>query len=313
MTNIILITGKNPSEQEKYAAKNLAAQYIEQGYNATILTNTSIFLLIKLVFSNADVIDFHDSRSALLIPFVKFLKRKTTIVFSLHERAEFNPKNNFIKRSKIRFGTYIGVLHAHQIVASQKNLQYFIYRRFSTLPNYIPQGVDIVPTLHKRKHASRFLLIGEQNDCSKILRAFKTNRQVKFIKEDESFLSSNNEINIQIIDAILILKHLYSSNAVRKLVAYALPIIAIEAEEHKEVLRQNAIFIRSSAPKYVKEAVAELRKNYRQYSREGTRERRMIDNLFSWEHVAKEYLRLYRHSQIIEVQFDSLVKKEALG
>lgn len=312
MANIILVAGKHSSEQEKYAATNLSAQYTTQGHEAIVLNGASIFLLIKLIFSDVDVIDFHDSRSSLLIPLVKFLKRKTTIVFSLHERAEFNPKNNFVKRSLIRVGTYIGVLHSHQTVTSQKNVQYFIYRRFSLLPNYIPQGVDIVPPSPKRNYASRFLLIGEQNDCSKILRTFKTNRQIKFMKADEKIFSFNNTANIEKIDAILILKHLYNPSVIRKLATYGLPIIAIEANEHREVLRQNAIFISDNAPRRVKEAITELRKKYRQYSREGTRERKLIDNLFSWEHVAKEYLRLYRHSQIIEVQLDSLVKKEAL-
>jgi len=164
MLNILLAVGKNSSEQEKSAVKELSTQYVEYGHNATILDSTLIFLLARLIFSNVDIIDFHNSRSSLLIPLVKLLKRKTTIVFSLHERAEFNPKNNFIKRALIRFGTYIGILYAHQTVTSQKNLQYFIYRRFSLLPQYIPQGVSITSPLCKRKYANRFLLIGEQND-----------------------------------------------------------------------------------------------------------------------------------------------------
>lgn len=313
MANIILVAGKNSSEQEKHTANKLSAQFSEHGHSVTVLNSALITLFVKLAFSDADVIDFHDSRSSLLIPLLKFLKRKTTIVFSLHERAEFNPKNNFIKRVKIRLGAYLGILYARQIVASQKNLQYFIYRRFSILPSYIPQGVDIAKLAHKRKYASRFLLIGEQKDCSKILRAFKTNRQIKFITADENIFSTDYTASVQKIDAIIILKHIINSGILRKLASFGLPIIAIEADEHKEVLRQNAILIHNSSPRYAKEAIAELRKNYPKYSREAVRERKIIDNLFSWEHVAKEYLRLYRHSQIIEVQFDSLVKKEALG
>jgi len=313
MANILLVVGRDPSEQEKYAVKNLAAQYTEYGHKAIVLNSALIFLFVRLAFSNADVIDFHNSHSSLLIPLIKFLKRKTTIIFSLHERAEFDPKKNFIKRSLIRIGTYLGVLFAHQVSTSQKNLQYFIYRRFSLLPKYIPQGVDIALPMRKRKYANRFLLIGEQNVFSKVLRTFKTNRQIKFIKADKNTFSSDNTLNIQKIDAILILKHLYDLSVIRKIATYGLPIIAIETSEHKEVLRQNTIFVRDNTPKHTKEAIIELRKKYRPYSREGTRERKFISNLFGWEHITKEYLRLYRHSQIVEVQLDSLVKKEALG
>jgi len=170
MANIILVTRKNSSEQIKHSAKSLAAQYEDCGHSVTVLSDAPIFLFVRLLFSNANIIDFHDSLSSLVIPLIKLLKRKTTIIFSLHERAEFNPKNNFLRRAFIRLGTYLGILYAHQIVTSQKNIQYFIYRRFSLLPNYIPQGVDAVIPFQKRKYASHFLTISEQKDCSRILR-----------------------------------------------------------------------------------------------------------------------------------------------
>jgi hypothetical protein len=300
MAKIILITETKATARQNEAVLQLLWQYFKRGNNAFHQTGGLFATLFCLFTTNADVYDFHDPRSALLIPLFQILHQGSMIIFSLYEKTSTG------------LGYYFGVRFADQIVTSQKTLQYEVYQKYHRLPSYIPLGAALSGKTVKqgKKNFTRFALIADEKRTKNIIRRYKSKR-VKFCALSENEIESVDSLTtMQNVAAIFLLKTNLDAGTLRKITLLNLPIVTFDTEEHKDVFRENAMYIPFASPLAIDNAIKELKNNYSQYRAKAKKLQRFTTNLFSWETIASEYLAVYQKTKLTAVPLDSLSKPE---
>ncbi|MDO8512827.1 MAG: hypothetical protein Q7S57_06160 [bacterium] len=303
MAKILLITNPRPTAQEQEVALQLLWQYRKRENDASLQPGGFFSTLVSLFTTNADVYDFHDLHSALLIPLFQILRRNSSIVFSLYGS----------ERTK-GLGYYIGIKFADQIVTSEKTLQYEIYRKYGRLPTYVPLGATLSKKFLRqgKKNFTRLGLIADQKRTNNITRRYKSKR-VKFCAISENEIDSDDSFTtMQNVAALFLLKTNLDTGTLRKIALLGLPIVTFDTEHSRDIFRNNALYIPFASPLAVENAIKELKRNYSQYRAKAKSLQKFTTNLFSWETVAGEYLNVYQKSKLTGVPLDSLSKAEAV-
>jgi len=310
MASIVLIIRKKPSEFEQQTVLQLLWEYKKLGHEARIIKK-GFGSFFKILFAKADIFDFHGAFTAFLLPAAK-LRFGSSVIFSLHDQEEFQPEKRFLQRTYIRFGTWFGIRLADQVVTTQKMLQYVTFRRFHTLPRYVPQAVTLGI---KRKIGKRIVVI--ISSAETFLRVRKYIKQIKGeniemlnITDEQRIFDTQNKELLRRAHSILLLQPLRFAGTVRQLALYEAPIISIETPEHQEALRNNASFIPGYSSKLVRAALKEQHEKYKQAKVEARRLAQYTARLFSWDQVADEYLHIYRKTKLQKVPVDSLTRRE---
>jgi len=300
MAKIILITNPHPTIQEQEAVLQLLWQYRKRENDAVTQTGGFFASLITLFTTSADVYDFHNMRSATLLPLFQLFHRDASNVLSLYGS----------ERSK-GLGFYIGIKFADQIVTSEKTLQYEIYQKYGRLPAYIPLGATLSKgSFHQgKKNFTHLGLIADQKRTNNITRRYKSKR-VKFcaIPEDE-IESADSLATMQNIAVLFLLKTDLSTGVLRKIALLNIPIVTFDTELNRDIFRNNALYIPYASPLAIDNAIKELKKNYAKYRAKAKSLRKFTANLFSWENVSNEYLNVYQKSKLTPVALDSLSKQ----
>lgn len=301
MAKIILITNPRPTAQEQEADLQLLWQFRKRGNDASLQASGFFTALVTLFATSADVYDFHDLRTAILIPLFQVVHRNASIILSLYD----------LEKTK-GFGFRLGRKFADQVITSEKTLQYKIYRKYGRLPSYVPLGATLSGKSLKqgKKNFTRLGLIADQKRTNNITRRYKSKR-VKFCTiAEQDIESADTFTTIQSVTALFLLKTDLDVSMLRKFALLGLPIVTFDTEAYRDIFRHNALYIPYASPVAIDNATKELKKNYSKYRAKAKSLQCFTTNLFSWENVASEYLAVYQKSKISTVSVDSLSKPQ---
>jgi len=335
MTKIILSVSPFLSKEGLISVRELSKIYESQGFETRIIEE-SLFGLIRIFFSRVAVIDFHGAPRISTLAFAKIIKRSSTKVFTIHERAEFLPGNNFWKRMMIRLGTYFAIKTVDDVIVTQRSLQVFFRHQFKFLPAYIPEGVSTfypkkVTTPFKLKKGKYLAFIDKDFSIPKraetSIRNIINPKPFVIVDIENLFLRipgnikskrvSGNCTDLELTGILknclgIVLPEPLSVIAARQLILYKKPILALATVEHKEALGTNGIFL--SELKEIKDHIQDLQLNKNR--QRAYKAARQVENLFNWEFIANEYLKVYFHKLNSPINIDSVFKirlKESEG
>lgn len=297
MEKIVLLVSKTLSKEGINSVQKISEAYRSQGLETRVVKET-FFGLLRIIFLKAAVIDFHNAPKMRTLFLFRLFKKSCPKIFTIHERAEFFPGNNLIKRMQIRFRTFYAVKNCDEIIVTQKTLQVFFRNQFNFLPTYIPEGVSTLPSekiptpfgLKKDK----YLVFVNNNSSVKIQRNPKSKRIEKTCTESEMTDLLKDCLGIILTSPLSVAK-------ARQLILFKKPILALATTEHKEALGTGGIFFNN--PKELKKLLPCLRLNKNQQKIRKTA--RQIENLFNWEFIAEEYLKVYFRKSNSPVKIDS--------
>jgi glycosyltransferase involved in cell wall biosynthesis len=109
-------------------------QKLPKEYRGIKLINSSNVLTATFhaLFSNYDIIHYQLPQSAISCFFLKFLKRRTAIVITLHSRNN----SSFAEKTACKF--------SDKIIVTSKNLRNYIFNKYKAKAAYVPNGSQVI-------------------------------------------------------------------------------------------------------------------------------------------------------------------------
>lgn len=336
MQSITCIVSGTCAEQERDAVRHLADAYQTRGYEVALVAGLTPWALLRLLFmTDTDVVDFHGARVSVMCWATRLLKRRCVTVSTLHEREEFREGQSFFTRMLIRFGTWVAVRTAHEVIVTQKVLQYVLFRQFGRLPMYIPHGV-VAPArprtsrlphrLERRRFVIVFSRVLRPAQVASLQRTLKTlawpSRLVQILPPSASagaratgrvrilpWSAAAHDALLFSTHTILVLEPTRFPAWIRHLTTYGRPIIALDTPEHREALPFGAVFLPGTSAGHLRETLRHAASQTATLVRGAHRLAANTSRLYRWEHIAQEYLKTYQRAELEPAFVDSLTPR----
>lgn len=305
------------STETTYAAQRLARTLAKKGFRVDCVQKGMFRHFIMLLFRTYDVIHIHGTEASSAIWIKKMLFPKTPCIYSLHEREEFHPHRSWLGRIMIHIRRRSAVRYADDVVATKKYLQQFIYERYSRLPLYIPNGIDIthVSPPQKRKNTTQHVaLLCESEDTRTVSRLSRIGKKRGSRLRNISVLTpSHSARHIQTVlhsaSAVCAVSPIRSRFLLTQAATAPVPIIAIDIELHREHLGGEALYLRNGGTEELRAAFARLRTHATFLRNEAVIRSRKAASLYSWDHVTEEYLHIYNRPDTVYIPLDSCIAR----
>lgn len=110
---------------------------------------------------NVDIIHFHSIGPSSLLWITKLLNPRTPVIATFHSRCYLHDKWNWFAQKYLQFGELMACKIATQTIVISRILQRYVMKKYDRKAVFIPNGVDIQPSLAEDHLAQWGLTHGE--------------------------------------------------------------------------------------------------------------------------------------------------------
>ena len=96
---------------------------------------------------NMDIIHFHSIGPSSLLWIVKLLNPRTPVIATFHSRCYLHVKWNWIAQQYLKFGEWMACRFASRTIVISRILEQFVRENYYRKTAFIPNGVDLEPSL----------------------------------------------------------------------------------------------------------------------------------------------------------------------
>ncbi|HLC49033.1 MAG TPA: hypothetical protein VJI96_01460 [Candidatus Andersenbacteria bacterium] len=313
----ILFLGSKPTDRHLEVLIN---ESVNNGHKVTVISNP--ISCIFTPFMSIDTIHVHSWKSTIILRLVMPFIKSTTTIWTISNLPEFSNAN--IQSLFQRFILFIASKFT-TICTPSRMVQYRLLALYSVKSEYIPDGYtvpilpDIRPAVFGLRKEQYGIVFAENADQLKQIS--KTTKSLllkkKLVLFSDRTYSGFKSINLPLTSRgaqslvrqaafIICADPAYSSLALLAMDA-GRNVIATTDPLHEELFGTTAQY-------YQKNDSTQLR-----YLLQGTLKNRTLNtaaqvrakNHFQWDKITQEYMRVYRHSPIVLVPFDSIIPRNS--
>jgi len=282
-----------------------------------------LFSTLHLLFSDVDIVHFH-ALGPSIFSFLPRLFNKKTLV-SIHGLDWKRKKWKYAARLFLKLCEYSAIYFPNKTIVVSKNIQDYLETKFKKRVHYIPNGVNVYPENMEKSEAVKknkyILFVGRlvpEKGIHYLIKAFsELNTGIKlliagkssFTDEYVSYLHSISGPHIEFLGFIepKMLKELYrnayifvlpsevegSSVSLLEAMSYGKCVLVSDIPECLEVIGDCGVSFRSSDYLNLKDKLRYLIDNPDVVRQIGSRAKKRIHELYTWNSIIDELERLY--------------------
>jgi len=291
--------------------------------SSNILTAT-----LHILFSKYNIIHYQSAQSAILCFLLKFFKRKTAIIATIHSRNN----SSFAEKTVCKF--------SDKIIVTSKNLRNYIFNKYKIKTSYISDGSEIKYNCEtkaldrwKLKKGKYLLSVAKKTkskgieyliesfknieDTNKIPNGFKLVivlegfRKKDFLKELYTLRGVKNNIIFTENQTGATLEQLFShsylfvqpfeseglSISLLEAMGYGLAPLVSDIPENLEVIGKCGFSFRAKSKEGLEEKLAYLLNKSSEVEKMGKLAKDRVKKEYSWDSIARKTLKIYELNQ----------------
>ncbi len=288
---------------------------------------------IHAVFSRKyEVVHYHGIGPSSLLFLVKILRPGLPVTSTFHCQDYYHQKWGIFARMYLKFGEYMCCKFADKVIAVSHGLKDYAEKKYRRKVDYIPNGVNIYPSLEAKEITEKWGLVSGEYilSVSRLVRhkgihylinaynELKTDKKLVIVGEGaftddytrkiKKLAQDNPNIIFTGKQSGNTLMELYSnayifaqpseseglSLALLEAMSYGLPVLVSDIPENLEPSGEAGISFRSGDEKDLKEKLNYALSHPSQIKNKGKKAQKRINSEYSLENITKNTLGLYR-------------------